>query len=230
MDRPDLHSAFTKIVIWRHTEFRKIVYMDADMVALRAPDELFSLTHDFSAAPDIGWPDAFNSGLMVLSPNMGDYYALSALAERGVSWDGADQGLLNTHFGSNYNRLPFTYNVTPSASYQYLPAFTHFKSQISAVHFIGKDKPWKNGRETHGINSAYDELVGRWWAVYDRHFRARVCNFMIMLRRLMSPGIGCREAHVLAIARQRRMYRKKSKCRQRAQFGERQLIKGAVFD
>jgi glycogenin glucosyltransferase len=93
MDRPDLHSAFTKVNLWRQTRFRKIVYIDADVVAYRAPDELFDLPYAFSAAPDIGWPDLFNTGVMVLTPNMGDYYALLAMAQRGISFDGADQGL-----------------------------------------------------------------------------------------------------------------------------------------
>ncbi|KAF3345150.1 hypothetical protein VD0002_g9107 [Verticillium dahliae] len=171
MNRADLHSAFTKINLWKQTQFSKIVYIDADVVAYRAPDELFSIPHPFSAAPDIGWPDLFNSGVMVLTPNMGDYYALVAMAERGISFDGADQGLLNMHFGKNYNRISFTYNVTPSAHYQYLPAYRHFQSSINMVHFIGSDKPWSKGRDTHKGDSPFDQMFGRWWAVYDRHYR-----------------------------------------------------------
>lgn len=171
MDRADLHSTFTKITLWKQTQFRRIVYVDADMVALRAPDELFDLPQPFSAAPDIGWPDIFNTGLMVLNPNMGDYYALLAMAQRGISFDGADQGLLNMHFKNTFNRLSFTYNVTPSAHYQYLPAYRHFQSSISMAHFIGQDKPWALGREANKGATPYDEMVGRWWAVYDRHYR-----------------------------------------------------------
>ncbi|APA10245.1 hypothetical protein sscle_06g050150 [Sclerotinia sclerotiorum 1980 UF-70] len=171
MGRPDLHSTFTKITLWKQTQFRRIVYMDADMVALRAPDELFALPDPFSAAPDIGWPDIFNTGLMVLDPNMGDYYALEAMARRGISFDGADQGLLNMHFKNTFNRLSFTYNVTPSAHYQYLPAFQHFQSSISAAHFIGTDKPWKVGRQASIGATPYHQMTGRWWAVYDKHYK-----------------------------------------------------------
>ncbi|PHH75510.1 hypothetical protein CDD83_4389 [Cordyceps sp. RAO-2017] len=110
MDRPDLHSTFTKINLWRQTQFTKIVYIDSDVMAYRAPDELFDLSHPFSAAPDTGWPDLFNTGVMVLTPNTGDFYAMMAMAQRGISLDGADQGLLNIYFGSTYHRLPFTYN------------------------------------------------------------------------------------------------------------------------
>ncbi|KAM3067921.1 glycogenin glucosyltransferase, variant 2 [Clarireedia jacksonii] len=171
MGRPDLHSTFTKITLWKQTQFRRIVYMDADMVALRAPDELFDLPQDFSASPDIGWPDLFNTGLLVLKPNMGDYFALLAMAQRGISFDGADQGLLNMHFKNTFNRLSFTYNVTPSAHYQYLPAFKHYKNSISAAHFIGKNKPWKIGRLGSGA-TPYDELISKWWAVYDKHYKS----------------------------------------------------------
>lgn len=174
MDRADLHSAFTKINLWKLTQFSKIVYIDADIVAYRAPDELFDIAEPFSAAPDIGWPDLFNSGVMVLEPNMGEYYALNALAERGISFDGADQGLLNMHFKNNYNRLSFSYNVTPSAHYQYIPAYRHLQSSINMVHFIGANKPWFAGRNAPHGNSPFDEMVGRWWAVYDRHYRVQV--------------------------------------------------------
>lgn len=174
MKRLDLHSAFTKVNLWKQTQFRKIVYVDADVVALRAPDELFDLPYAFAAAPDIGWPDLFNTGVMVLTPNLGDYYALMAMAERGISFDGADQGLLNMYFKDNYHRLSFTYNVTPSAHYQYIPAYKHFQSSINMVHFIGPAKPWFQGRYASVGDTPFDKMVGRWWAVYDRHYRAPV--------------------------------------------------------
>jgi glycogenin glucosyltransferase len=170
MGRPDLIGTFTKINLWKLEQFKTVVYVDADMVCLQPPDELFNLDVNFAAAPDIGWPDIFNSGLMVLKPNLADYYALLALAQRGISFDGADQGLLNMHF-RNYHRISFRYNVTPSGNYQYLPAFRHFQSTISMVHFIGNDKPWKLGRQASSISGAYGELLGDWWAVYDRHYR-----------------------------------------------------------
>jgi len=185
MDRPDLHSTFTKITLWKQTQFRRIVYVDADMVALRAPDELFDLPQAFSAAPDIGWPDIFNTGLMVLNPNMGDYYALLAMAQRGISFDGADQGLLNMHFKNTFNRLSFTYNVTPSAHYQYLPAYRHFQSSISMAHFIGHGKPWTQGRDANRGSTPYDEMVGRWWAVYDRHFRESVRIYRLVATNIL---------------------------------------------
>lgn len=170
MDRPDLISTFTKIELWRLTQYERIVYIDCDVIAIRAPDELFALDVDFAAAPDVGWPDCFNSGVMVLRPNLQDYYALKALAERGISFDGADQGLLNMHF-RDWHRLSFSYNCTPSANYQYIPAYKHFQSTISLIHFIGAQKPWNLPRQVVPLESPYNQLLGKWWAIYDRHYQ-----------------------------------------------------------
>ncbi|GAB7352066.1 hypothetical protein MBLNU459_g2572t1 [Dothideomycetes sp. NU459] len=178
MNRSDLLYTFTKISLWRQTQFRKIVYIDADVVALRAPDELFDTAASFAAAPDVGWPDAFNTGVMVVTPHMGDFWALKTLAATGDSFDGADQGLLNQYYEhKDWQRLSFTYNCTPSANYQYEPAYRYHKARISMVHFIGKNKPWMTSRSKYAAPGAYNELLSRWWAVYDRHLREPVADY-----------------------------------------------------
>ncbi|KAJ6258404.1 hypothetical protein Dda_6444 [Drechslerella dactyloides] len=156
MGRMDLSSAFTKIHLWRQTQFSRIVYLDADAVALRAPEELFATTERIA-------------GVMVVKPDLGTFYALQNLAGRGVSFDGADQGLLNQYF-QRWHRLSFVYNVTPSAHYQYVPAYQHYRANIVVAHFIGANKPWVVGRG-NGDSSAYGEMLGRWWAAWDAHYR-----------------------------------------------------------
>jgi hypothetical protein len=56
-----------------------------------------------------------------------------------------------------------SYNVTPSAAYQYAPAYKRYGHKISAVHFIGPNKPWANLQwrpagvsEPKGKEVAYD--------------------------------------------------------------------------
>ena len=71
--------------------------------------------------PDVGWPDIFNSGVMVFSPGEDKFKELMDLLKEKGSWDGADQGLLNEWRGTNWNRLSFTYNTTPTAAYTYVP-------------------------------------------------------------------------------------------------------------
>lgn len=172
MGRPDLYAMFSKVELWRQLQYKQLVYIDADAIALRAPDELLEMETSFAAAPDVGWPDCFNSGMMVLRPNLDDYNAMMEMAESGTSFDGADQGLLNMHF-KNWDRLSFTLNCTPSAHYQYVPAFRHFQNDISIVHFIGSRKPWQLPRDGGISGTPYQELLGHWWTVYDRHYRPK---------------------------------------------------------
>ena len=50
-------------------------------------DELFS-RDEFSAAPDPGWPDCFNSGVYVYTPSQDTYSKLVTFAQQQGSFDG----------------------------------------------------------------------------------------------------------------------------------------------
>ncbi|XP_018409576.1 PREDICTED: glycogenin-1-like [Nanorana parkeri] len=146
LKRPELGVTFTKIQCWTLTQYTKCVYMDADTIALCNIDELFE-REEFSAAPDSGWPDCFNSGVFVFRPSLETFVRLLKYAEDHGSFDGGDQGLLNSFF-SNWatadisKHLPFIYNLSISSIYTYSPAFKQFGSEGKVVHFIGTPKPW----------------------------------------------------------------------------------------
>ena len=106
LGRPELKQTFTKIQLWSLTKYDNILYLDADTLPNVPKDEsqgsiLDLLKLDFAsnkilAAPDSGFPDIFNSGVMLLKPNMSDYTNLLNLIEesrvdRKLSFDGADQ-------------------------------------------------------------------------------------------------------------------------------------------
>ena len=48
------------------------MFLDADTLLLQNSDELFE-RDEFSAAPDAGWPDCFNSGVFVFRPNLNTF-------------------------------------------------------------------------------------------------------------------------------------------------------------
>ncbi|KAJ8084394.1 glycogenin glucosyltransferase [Marasmius tenuissimus] len=190
LGRPDLHTVLTKLHVFRLTQYSKIIFLDADVLPIRPLSHLFVLPHEFSAVPDVGWPDIFNSGVMVLSPGEDKFQELQHLLRTKGSWDGGDQGVLNEWRGSNWNRLSFTYNTTPTAAYTYAPAYERFGSKISAIHFIGPNKPWNSiahrapfqstsqteSSQTNSTSPAYDysSLLDRWFSVYDKYYRAQV--------------------------------------------------------
>ncbi|CCA67685.1 related to glycogenin-2 beta [Serendipita indica DSM 11827] len=180
LGRPDLNTVLTKLHVFRLTEFSKIIFLDADILPLKPISHLFLTPHEFSACPDIGWPDIFNSGLMVLEPGEDKFNELTELVKSKGSWDGADQGLLNEWRGGDWNRLSFTYNTTPSSAYTYAPAYERFGPAVRAIHFIGQHKPWASipwrapieHPSAESMRSyGYSNLVDRWFAVYDRHYR-----------------------------------------------------------
>lgn len=66
----------------------------------------------------------------------------------------------------------------------YAPAYERFGSQISAIHFIGPNKPWNSipyrpsfakfsTAESSELAYDYNSLLDRWFNVYDRHYRAQ---------------------------------------------------------
>ena len=175
LGRPELERSYTKVHVWRQTQFSRIVFLDADTLPLRNLDGLFSedeypldSSTPIAASPDIGWPDIFNSGVFVTLPSVAIYDTLVGRAKAGLSFDGGDQGLLNEYFEGRWKRLPFTYNVTPSASYQYTPAYQHFKESVNVVHFIGADKPW-----SHAFTGPWEsssEFEQKWWAIYNQNY------------------------------------------------------------
>lgn len=182
LKRPDLGVTFTKLHAWKLTEYNKCVFLDADTLILQNVDDLFDRP-EISAAPDIGWPDCFNSGVFVFVPSQETHDALVAHALVHGSFDGGDQGLLNSFF-SNWSqlgaahRLPFTYNLHSNSSYTYSPAFKRFGSDVKIVHFLGPKKPWQYSinLETgqvileHGIlsHTAPGQFLQQWWDVYNK--------------------------------------------------------------
>ncbi|XP_064639604.1 glycogenin-1-like isoform X2 [Lineus longissimus] len=147
LSRPDLGCTFTKFHCWRLTQFSKCVFLDADTLVLQNCDELFE-RDEFSAAPDAGWPDCFNSGVFVFRPSENTYQSLLSFAVSHGTFDGGDQGLLNLFYSDWSTKdiskhLPFIYNVVSQAFYSYLPAFKQFGKNVKICHFIGEQKPWR---------------------------------------------------------------------------------------
>jgi glycogenin glucosyltransferase len=86
------------------------------------------------------------------------------------------------HVGALHNTSYAPFHLVRS----YAPAYERFGSQISAIHFIGANKPWSSipwrapGSTTaqqvaSQTLQAYDygSLVDRWYAVYDKHYRSQ---------------------------------------------------------
>uniref|UniRef100_UPI0037E9C09A glycogenin-2 n=1 Tax=Semicossyphus pulcher TaxID=241346 RepID=UPI0037E9C09A len=168
LGRPDLGITFTKIHCWTLTQYSKCVFLDADTLVLCNVDDLFD-RDELSAAPDPGWPDCFNSGVFVFRPSLQTHAALLEHALQHGSFDGGDQGLLNSFFSSWMSEdiskhLPFIYNLSASSVYSYRPAFQQFGHNAKIVHFIGAMKPWNSGSQREGSSSdTMGQFLSLWW-------------------------------------------------------------------
>jgi len=178
LERPELGVTFTKLHCWKLVQFTKCVFLDADTLVVQNSDELFD-REEFSAAPDAGWPDCFNSGVFVFVPSQKTFDAIMEHAAKEGSFDGGDQGLLNTFFSDwatkdIHKHLPFLYNMVATATYTYLPAFKKFGDSVKIVHFIGVSKPWHASfddstgepvpREPHDAHASAH--LKAWWNIY----------------------------------------------------------------
>jgi len=137
-------------------------------------DDLFD-RQELSAVRDPGWPDCFNSGVFVYVPNDATYTALMQHAITTGSYDGGDQGLLNSFFGDwgftdMKKHLPYVYNCCSVTFYSYLPALKQFASKVKVVHFIGADKPWTKevgvGDETSDKVTGLPNFQQCWWNLF----------------------------------------------------------------
>ncbi|KAJ1949843.1 glycogenin glucosyltransferase, partial [Linderina pennispora] len=193
LGRPDLGSTVTKLGVWGLTSYERIAFLDADTLVLQSIDELLDGPKEeeyrpnggmrnqglLAAAPDLGWPDCFNSGVFVAKPAEQTHKGLLDMLITQGSFDGGDQGLLNAYFADwsradPTRRLPFAFNTTSTSFYTYAPAFRRFSDDVRVVHFIGPNKPWTWLRAANGsidARSATDntELVEKWWSVHDQY-------------------------------------------------------------
>ncbi|XP_040915959.1 glycogenin-1-like [Toxotes jaculatrix] len=181
MKRPDLGVTFTKLHCWTLTHYSKCVFMDADTLVLSNIDELFE-REELSAAPDPGWPDCFNSGVFVFRPSNETHEKLLAFCGENGSFDGGDQGVLNSFFNTwatadISKHLPFIYNLSSIAIYSYLPAFKQYGHDAKVVHFLGKVKPWNYSYDAqrgevkgHSLSPdpchLHPDYLLMWWQLY----------------------------------------------------------------
>jgi glycogenin glucosyltransferase len=160
-------NTFDKIQIFGLIDYKKLVYVDSDMMVLQNIDELFERPHMSAVAAGRMLHPSYNrlnSGLMVIVPLAGAPVliaeklesAVREVAALGVSAVG-DQDLINAYYnewtGSPHLHLPDSYNVFQYHIDEYIktkgfnlsPLAAERNAVIKIVHFIGAVKPWMRG-------------------------------------------------------------------------------------
>lgn len=146
-------SVFNKIYMWGLTQFDKIVFLDTDIVVQGNIDDLFDYPGvPFSAAPDLGSGELFNTGVVVYEPSKALMHELLDKVYTLEGYDCTDQGFLNAVFREHWasvpaeRRLPRTYNFMSNPVTSEPPPRESWEASIAdmrVVHFAGF-KPWGN--------------------------------------------------------------------------------------
>lgn len=148
--------SYVKLRAFQLTEYEKVVFLDADTIVLQNIEELFERPF-FAAAPDFFMPDRFNSGVMVLDPSEQLFEELLASLGKLPTYDGGDQGVLNSHWPKWWDmapghRLPAAYNFHHFI-YEFMQVHEGLKKaflhEIKIVHFTVQ-KPWQSFTLTGG--------------------------------------------------------------------------------
>ena len=176
---PRFGNTYTKLRAFGLADVEKAVFLDADTLVLQNVDELFERP-DFAAAPDFFMPDRFNSGVMVLAPSPGRLDAMTAALGACDTYDGGDQGFLNTFFEGWWSmdaahRLPARYNMHHFV-FQFMVAHPSLRRQflreVRVVHYT-LQKPWLTPTVTGGSAMWWDRYLER-HPERDRAWRRRV--------------------------------------------------------
>lgn len=181
-----LHS-FDKLKIFSLTGFRKLVYLDSDLLVLRNIDELFSLPHMSTVCAGRKFPgndswSGVNSGLMVVEPRTGLSEAMERLipAVLASGESVGDQDVIQAFYpwaqlaalelGQGYNVFSI-----------YLDYYIKNRDDalrgepVRVIHFIGRKKPWmRSGAEMikHCLRLVW---AGKKWEAYYNLKYAAAC-------------------------------------------------------
>ena len=162
---PRFENVYSKLRAWELTDVEKVVFLDADTVVVQNVDDLFDRP-EITAAPDFLMPDRFNSGVMVLEPSAATFERMVSALEHAESYDGGDQGFLNTFFAGWYampaeHRLPVGYNL-----FHFIFQFIHghaglrhtLEKEAKIIHYAVQ-KPWHAAPQLTGGSAT-------WWSMY----------------------------------------------------------------
>ena len=153
----DTWMLFTKLNLWRQTQYEKLIYIDADCLVIQNVDEMMNFP-SVSAVKDLGY-DGINTGVLVLTPSDEIFEDLMKDMNSDV-YDNtySDQSYLNWFLKDRkmWNEIPLHYNVLQK-KVLFKPGFD--KPSVKIYHYNGQ-KPWIKDKEhtcfwQMGENSIY---------------------------------------------------------------------------
>ncbi|XP_042010220.1 galactinol synthase 1-like isoform X2 [Salvia splendens] len=179
---------YSKLRLWKFTEYWKMIYLDADIQVLGNMDNLFSMPSGiFYAVMDclcemdgvlcphvVQWPQELgerplaylNCGMFIFEPSRHTYVRLLRTLKVTPPTPFAEQDFLNMFFKDISKPLHHIYNLLLPMLWRH-PEEVEL-DRVKAVHFcLPGSKPWDyTGEEENMDRKDVKMLVARWWAMY----------------------------------------------------------------
>ena len=155
----DFTYTYTKFHVFGYEEYEKIIYLDSDLIVIKSIDHLFHEVSDGFAACACTpyWEDRFNSGVMVIRPNQAIFADMMAKKDTLYTYDGGDQGFLNSYF-KKWRKLDIKYNAGKRIYSETPDHWARIDHHV--IHFVG-GKPWLGGEP------GYEALEDIWFSYFN---------------------------------------------------------------
>ncbi|XP_022965663.1 inositol phosphorylceramide glucuronosyltransferase 1-like isoform X1 [Cucurbita maxima] len=103
-------GVYTKLKIFNMTDYRKVVYLDADTIVVKNIDDLFKC---IKFCANLKHSERLNSGVMVVEPSEAIFNDMMSKVRTLPSYTGGDQGFLNSYYSNFPNAHVFEPNLSP---------------------------------------------------------------------------------------------------------------------
>ncbi|KAL1074317.1 hypothetical protein V6Z11_D11G281700 [Gossypium hirsutum] len=101
-------GVYTKLKIFNMTNYKKVVYLDADTIVVKSIEDLFKC-EKFCA--NLKHSERLNSGVMVVEPSEAVFNDMMSKVNTLPSYTGGDQGFLNSYYSGFPNSHVFDPNI-----------------------------------------------------------------------------------------------------------------------
>ena len=88
-------GAISKLYLWSLTEYRRVVFLDADTLVVQNIDVLFNCGN---FCVNFRHSELFNSGVLTIKPSIKVFEDMTGNIEKYESYTSGDQGFLNSYF------------------------------------------------------------------------------------------------------------------------------------
>ncbi|ESO05171.1 hypothetical protein HELRODRAFT_77815 [Helobdella robusta] len=167
---PSLQKLLTKYFCWTLTSFSKCVFMNSSMMVLNYIGDAFSRP-TFSSAPEISWPDLFNSGFFVYEPSVNIFNSIIDFIGKNSSPMVDDNMIMNEFFADWHHlnithRLPYVYNVQIDSNPTNFSALIRYERNIKAVQFGSNQHPWNYLEKNVDHDETLNKYINMWCSAY----------------------------------------------------------------